>query len=869
MPPTMPAAADDSSDWVLDLGSPRSELQPGDRLGNWTLRRELGSGGMGRVFLAERSDGHYEQQVAVKLLLSWDDAGGLEQLARERRILAGLTHPNIARLIDGGSTPLGQPYLVMEYVQGVPLHQHCIAGQLALPQVLALFRQVLDAVAAAHRQLVVHCDLKPGNVLVTPEGRAMLLDFGIARLQGSTTADTLHDAASFTPRYASPEQRRGDKPSVPSDVYSLGVMLGDLLQPLKLPPRRAREIQAIVARATAADPERRYAGVGALAADLQRFTEHRPVAALPATPAYLTIKLLRRRWAWSTAAALALLAGVAFTVSLVQQRDRAQAAERLALQEAAATRAVSDFVVGLFEGADPAVSGRKDMPASELVARGRERIELDMQQQPALQAGFKTVLGKVFENIGRPADAVALYTQSAALDAAAEARTQPGRAQRRALTLSRLAVVLSNEGQAAQAEAPAREALALLAAQGDAEGGEAALAEAHNTLGIVLGSLQRHDEALAHLQQALALRQRLFGDEHELVAVVLHNIGLTQRAAGQPQQAEQTLRRSLAIKQARWPAGHPLTLGTLEVLGRVLNEQRRFDEAEALLLQALRARAALYGDDNEKTAVVHNELANVLHDRGRVADALPHYREALRITEQGAGQHSINHAVRLNNLATALEDLGQVGEAAAGYRRSLETRQALLPPGDLAIARAQHNLGRYLLRAGQPAAARPLIEAAAATRAARLAPDHRDRLETRFAQAELALAAGDAAAARAALDELQPRLQALGPARQLQHARLQAQWLASQGRVAEALQQAAEAERQGRASLPPAQPELQRLQLLGAQLALAGGDAAQARARLQALQPLLAAQEPAAPLRQQAEALQRRLATAPIVPTRP
>ncbi|MFT3820287.1 MAG: serine/threonine-protein kinase [Rubrivivax sp.] len=862
----MPAApSDDSGAWVLDLGPPRSELQPGDRLGNWTLRSELGSGGMGRVFLAERSDGHYEQRAAVKLLLSWVDDGGPEQLARERRILAGLTHPNIARLIDGGTTPLGQPYLVMEYVQGVPLHQHCIAGRLTLPQVLALFRQVLDAVGAAHRQLVVHCDLKPGNVLVTPEGRAMLLDFGIARLQGASGPDTLHDHSSFTPRYASPEQRRGDKPSVASDVYSLGVMLGDLLQPLQLPPRRAREVQAIVARATAADPEHRYAGAGALAADLQRFAEHRPLAALPATPAYVAAKFLRRRWAWSAAAALALLASAAFTVSLMHQRDRAQAAERLALQEAAATRAVSDFVVGLFEGADPAVSGRKDMPASELVARGRERIDRDMQQQPALQAGFKTVLGRVFENVGRPADAAELYTQSAALDDAADARTQPGRTQRRALTLSRLAVVLSNEGRAAQAEPKAREALALLAAQGAAEGGEAALAEVHNTLGIVLGSLQRHDEALAHLQQALALRRRLFGEQHELVAVVLHNIGLAQRAAGQLQQAEQTLRESLAIKQARWPAGHPLTLGTLEVLGRVLNEQRRFDEAEALLLQALRSRVALYGEDNEKTASVHNELANVLHDRGRVADALPHYREALRIAERGAGARSVSYAVRLNNLATALEDLGQVAEAAAGYRRSLEIRQALLPAGDLAIARAQHNLGRYLLRAGQPAAARPLIEAAAAARAARLAPEHREWLETRFAQAELALAEGDAAAARAALDELQPRLQSLAPARQVQHGRLSAQLAALHGGPAQAAAAAALALQAAALPLPSVHPESQRLQLVRARLALDAGDAPQARALLQPLQPALAAQEAAAPLRRQFEALQR-LAIVPAAP---
>jgi serine/threonine-protein kinase len=835
----------------LRLTFDRSELAPGDRLGNWTLRREIGSGGMGRVFLAERSDGHYEQRAAVKLLLSWNDEGGPELLARERRILATLAHPNIARLIDGGTTPLGQPYLVMEYVEGVPLHLHCRAQQLALPAVLALFQQVLQAVAAAHRQLVVHCDLKPGNVLVTPEGRAMLLDFGIARLQGASAAqDTLHDGASFTPRYASPEQRRGGRPGVASDVYSLGVMLGDLTEPLPLPRGLRRELQAIVARATAADPEHRYASVPALSDDLRRLLAHRPLQAMPRRWPYVAGKLLRRRWAWSATALAVLLLSAGFTVQLVRERDRARTAERAAVAEAAATRAVGDFVVGLFEGADPAVSGRPDMPARELVDRGRQRVDRDMDGQPALQAQMKGVLGKVYENIGSPATAIELYTQAAAL----AQHPDVARPLQRAALLSRLAVALSNSARPAQAEGPAREALALAEAEGD----EAAIADALNTLGIVLQGLARYDEALQVLQRSLAMRERLHGTRSETVAAVLHNLSLVQRGRGQPAEAERLLRRSLAVKQAILPAAHPSTLVSLESLGRVLNELRRFDEAEAVLLQVLDLRRQLYGSDNEAMATAYNELANVLHDRGRIADALVPYREAVRIGAATGGTNSVSHAVHLNNLATALEDLGRVAEAEAAYRESLARRQALLPPGDLALVRGQHNLGRFLLRQGQPAAARPLLEQAAAVRAQRLAPSHRDRVESMLALAELAAAIADAPALRERLSELQPHVPVLNPPRVVQHTRLQARLAALQGDRVAALQQA-QAAAQAAQALPAEHAERLRAELGLAQLLLEAGETPRARGLLQGLEPALATHEPTSALRQQAQGLRRRI----------
>ena len=307
-----------------------SQLQPGDRLGAWTLLRPLGEGGMGRVFLAERSDGHYQQQAAIKLLLGWSGAEALARLTSERQILARLNHPHIAKLLDGGATPSGQPYLVMEYADGDTIDRWCQQQQAPLAQRLALFGSVCEAVAQAHRHLVVHCDIKPANVLVNAEGRAMLVDFGIARLEGQGS-----DAAlGMTAGYASPEQAAGQTPGPPSDIFSLGRLLEELVRPLAGRHRRGPELAAIVARATAHGAEQRYDSAGALQRDLQRLLSHQPVSAMVGN-VYRLRKGLRRHWPWVLAGVVALALMSAVTARLVWQLDRAQLAERQARQDQA------------------------------------------------------------------------------------------------------------------------------------------------------------------------------------------------------------------------------------------------------------------------------------------------------------------------------------------------------------------------------------------------------------------------------------------------------------------------------------------------------------------------------------------------------
>lgn len=236
------------------------ECAPGDVLGAWTLVQRIGHGGMGSVFLARRSDGHFEQTAAVKLLRGVPSSEALAYLARERQILAQLNHPHIARLLDGGATPRGQPYLVIDYVDGVPVDEYCARHALPPRAILHLMRDVCAAVGFAHQRLIVHCDIKPSNILVDANGRPVLLDFGIAQLlqhDGGAAAQADASARAFTPGYASPEQRDGGSVSTAADIYGIGRTLQTLLGGLAgehRPRLRDAELAAITARATAADP---------------------------------------------------------------------------------------------------------------------------------------------------------------------------------------------------------------------------------------------------------------------------------------------------------------------------------------------------------------------------------------------------------------------------------------------------------------------------------------------------------------------------------------------------------------------------------------------------------------------------------------
>ncbi|MBX3690719.1 serine/threonine-protein kinase [Dokdonella sp.] len=717
------------------LGSPvpgagigSSELGVGDVLGAWRLVDELGVGGMGAVYLAERADGHFDQRAAIKLIRGIPSPETFVHFARERQILATLQHPNIARLLDGGATPGGQPYFVMEHVDGVPIDRYCREQALGLAARLALFIDVCKAVEFAHSRFIVHCDLKPSNVLVRADGVPILLDFGVARAldAGATVEEQRAASAWVTPRYASPEQLRRETVSTASDVYSLGLILFELIacrrarldaddhtitllgQAIARPSALARDVpwagrlrgdlDAIVQRATAHAAEARYVSARALADDIERHRAHRPVLARPQTVSYRASRLLRRRWPVAAVAMLLIALAGMFTWRLAAERDRALVAEREATVQANTAAQVSEFLVSVFNVSNPKLRQRRDLSARDVLDEGAKRIENELGDAPRVKAHLLDVLGNAYRSIGEPARTVELFRQAIALHL--DPRVDDPLAA--AATLSQLAVVYSNNKfPASEAEAAARESLRLREAHAAPDSLD--MADALNTLGIILEQGGHADQAEPLLRRSLAIRTRELGADSLNVASTLHNLGLVASSRGDNAGAVELYRQALAIKRARVGEHHPEYQSSLDNYANALGQVGRHDEALAILRENVTLAHELYGDASEHLAVGYNELGSQLHDLGRFADAAVEYREALAVhgRMEGDGQRNASRALPLNNLASAYEDMGDLVAALPLFRESLALRLRTQDPDSSIVLRAEYNLARAATKAGR------------------------------------------------------------------------------------------------------------------------------------------------------------------------
>ncbi|MDX1578057.1 MAG: serine/threonine-protein kinase, partial [Gemmatimonadota bacterium] len=670
------------------------------RVGPYRLVRLLGEGGMGRVYLAERAGEDFEQRVAIKMVRpGWHARELYARFLRERRILASLTHPNIARLLDGGLTAEGRPWFAMEYVDGRPIDDYCERAGLGLGDRIRLFITVCEGVQFAHQNLVVHRDLKPGNVFVTPNGIPKLLDFGMARLMSGVGSQestlTRPGLLRMTPEYASPEQIRGGPATTATDTYALGVILYELLtgsrpyavsgspveiertirtteppppservldgpasaglgySPKRLRRRLAGDLDRIVLKALRKEPARRYPTAGGLADDLRRHLAGLPVSARPDTLRYRVGRFVRRHRTGVAAAAVVALSLVAGIIGTATQATRA--AEQAAQARRAAERAerVSDFLADLFTAADPAEARGRDPTATELLDRGARRLREDeaLAEDPAIRADLLTVLADVHANLGRDDRAEALAREALELRRETLPPDHPDIAE----ALETLGVILVNERELNEAGSLLSEGLEILRAR--AEEPDDVLASAYTNLAAVALFRGELDSAASLLREGIAIRRRI-GDSADLANSL----------------------DGLAIVHAR---------------------RGDHEEAIALHREALDLRSRLLEPDHPALAGTRQNLAVALIRAGRPAAAEPHLRRAVDTWREVLGPDHPRLGIAVANLGTSLMRQGRLSAAESMFVASVEIRRRLYPEGDHpSLGSAVNSLGTLYLRTG-------------------------------------------------------------------------------------------------------------------------------------------------------------------------
>ena len=731
----------------------------GDEVGPYRLQQPLGRGGMADVWLAERVDGTMTRKVALKLprqgLLRHHLAARFE---RERDILARLEHSNIARLYDAGVGTGGVPYLAMEYVDGKPVTEHCDARRLDIRARLQLFAQVLDAVQYAHANLVIHRDLKPSNILVTTDGQARLLDFGIAKLltaddAASETLLTQISGRALTPGYASPEQVLGHPLTTATDVYSLGVVLYELLaghRPYKVKGTSAAQLEEaivnvdpvrpsagvdaeaaaargtnakrlgrllagdldpIVMKALAKAPHDRYTSIAEFADDLQRYRTGQPVRAQPESFGYRARKFVARNTlAVGAIAAVVAALAIGTTVALWQARE--------ARRQAASAAAVKDFLIALFEAnsleqADAA--RRRQLTAGQLLEEGALRVAGAFQDQPELKLELQGVVGRLMHDLALTDPALALRTERVA---GLTQRDAP--AAERARALSDLADTLAQKGDLAGARKQLEGAIALLQTQGgranavlrwslvsslgylgmessDRAGAEAQLTQAVDQLRGLSPRSTEYAEALLRLAEAHSVANR----SEQSVPMFKEALDLLGQTLGP---------RSIRLARLRYQAAMAFA------------SQRREQEAETQLRAALQTMLDTAGPSHPTTAVVEMNLGRLLSIQGRVVEARPLLQSAATVLQSRQDVDPQHAADALTFLGEALLDDGRVAEAGAPLQEGLKRHEA--GRGLASTTVAQTIYARYLLDSGRYEEAESLLIKTREQRAAQYGRDH-------------------------------------------------------------------------------------------------------------------------------------------------
>jgi tetratricopeptide (TPR) repeat protein len=708
---------------ILSLDDAPEELDEDSFVGPYRILREIGKGGMGKVYLATRDDEVFQQEVAVKILkrgLDTEEIVG--RFHHERQLLARLDHPHIVRILDGGTTDDGLPYFVMDYVEGDRVDRYCEDRKLSVKARLELFREVCSAVGFAHQNLVVHRDLKPQNILVDGRGESKLLDFGIAKLLDPDQEPlTQVGTQPMTTGYAAPEQIENGPITTATDVYSLGRLLcelltgthpyGALLPEESLcqrilereadPPSRiagcshlAGDLDSIVLKALEKDPRCRYSSAEQFSEDVGHYLEGLPVRARQGTAPYRLGKFVRRHRLGVAVVAAVLVGILGFGVSMKVLRDQA-------VLERGRAKAVTQYLVKVFQNSDPDVSEGAEITARQLLDDSVKTIDEELEGEPETQATLKDAMGQAYLGLALYDQAVPLLEESLKLR-----RESPHtRPEELAASLFNLAIALRAKDRDDEAIRLAREALEILGRGG---GDDPDLARGLNNHALFLKG--RGDVSFAEelYRASLAMKIRLLGDGHEDVARGKHNLAAVLRAQGKYDEAEKLYRESLTLKGELYGKASPEAAMTLNSLALLLKDRDDLEAAERMLREVLEIRRRVYGSEHDRVGKTLINLGSVLRLRESYDEAETRYDEAMQIFSP-SGKESSNVANVLRHQALLRLAQGRAEEAEDAARRALEVYRRVKPEGHWRIAEAESVLGACLLVLGGDEEGVPLL----------------------------------------------------------------------------------------------------------------------------------------------------------------
>lgn len=781
--------ADESDDDTMLSTSAIGYLNDADAgddmvLGPYRIIEILGKGGMGIVYLAERIDGQFEQRVALKVIKKGlDSESVLRRFNQERQILARLNHPNIAKLLDGGMSPDGRPYFALEYIEGRPIVKYADQHRLNVADRLKLFQAVCKAVHYAHQNLVVHRDLKPSNILVTEDGIVKLLDFGISKILNDDSDEALITKTGqmlLTPSYASPEQIKEETVTTTTDIYSLGVILYELLAGRRpfATTRSAAEIKAlvlskdptrpsdavsettlinaetgntsspssisshrsttenglkrtlsgdldnIVLMALRKNPIRRYQSAEVFQQDIERHLQGKTVSARKETTGYRFQKFAKRHRTGLFASVAAIFAFLTMTIfyvsSISEQRDKA-------LAEQLKTEETVNFVTGLFYNSDPNISKGEDITAREMLLRGSDKIDDELSDQPEIQRSLRMVIGEIFLDIGMEDDAEKLLQKS--LDQVMEGLDgNPSGELAEAYTL--LGIAKSDLGKFDESE------ILFSKAQKIRRNlfGEVSFEFAESTQNLASHFQDQGEYHLADslYKRVLEINRQLYPDGDPNLTESMTDLGAFLRLNDQDEEAEKLLREALEIQKEIYDGRHLEIASTQKSLASVLRAKKEYDEAEILYWDALATRRQLLGNNHTAVANILDSHSKLKSYIGQDDSTLIFQAESLKIMENIFGDEPNGRvAPYYNNYGMLLKDLGKLDEALEYLKKAISILELTSDPDNLNKSYPLTGIGNIYRGQGRLSESEEHLREAIRLREMHMKPGHRHLMDSK------------------------------------------------------------------------------------------------------------------------------------------